>query len=128
MAGCVDFVPYQYTQDTADNYVHTASGWLFDIEFTLPTDGCQIWEYRAPADAWIVRINGGTLETGEEIEEPFIFADRGAWFDGKYDLMTFELLKYSLVDLNMNFWLKPHSDGVVYSSNRRVETNDSVDT
>jgi hypothetical protein len=98
MAGCVDFVPFGYVLDSGDNYQTSGNFYTFDVEFTVPVDGCQIWESRHTAisggENWLVRIYGGVSETGGELEEPYIFGDRGAWFDGKYDLMTFELLKY----------------------------------
>jgi hypothetical protein len=64
-----------------------------------------------------VRVYGGTKESRGEVEEPFIFEDRGAWFDGKYDLMTFELLKLPEVVVH-GFWAKVHSEGVLFSANR----------
>lgn len=52
------------------------------------------------------------------MEEPYLFDDRGAWFDGKYMIMTFELLKLPEV-VTYGFWTKVHLDGVLFSSNRR---------
>ena len=56
-----------------------------------------------------------------EIEEPFILADRGAWFDGKYDLMTFTRL-IPVPTPSWRFWAKPHSDGTLYSNNGMTST------
>merc|ERR1712032_1364891 len=63
--------------------------------------------------------------------EPFIFADRGAWFDGKYDMMTFELLKLPEIVIH-GFWTKVHSQGVLFSANRihgdfNTDRNDTGD-
>lgn len=101
-----------------------------------PEDGCQIWESRDDVNNYLVRVYGGKAESGHErdrggVEEPFIFADRGAWFDGKYDMMTFELLKLPEVVIHA-FWTKVHSDGVLFSANRihgdfNTERNDHGD-
>lgn len=64
-----------------------------------------------------MRVYGGTQETGGEIEEPYVFADRGAWFDGKYDMMTFELLKLPFFVIH-GFWTKVHSNGALFSASR----------
>lgn len=57
-----------------------------------------------------------------------MFADRGAWFDGKYDLMTFELLKLPEVVIH-GFWTKVHSQGVLFSSSRvHGDFNDGRET
>lgn len=133
MSGCVDFVPYNFKPETASSskYIKAESSFVIvDARFSVPEDGCQIWEYKGTgatgASDWIVRVNGGDKETKGEVEEPFIFQDRGAWFDGKYDLMKLELIKYSMKGLNMQFMYKPHSDGVLYSSNRQHRNTEYV--
>jgi len=54
--------------------------------------------------------------------EPLVFSSRGAWFDGHYSIMKFELLQLGLAR-TMSIWLKPHSDGVIFSSNLNHEPN-----
>merc|ERR1712038_1537400 len=93
---------------------------VYEFTFTPREDGMQIWESRNDAHSYLVRVYGGKAESGHEpgcVEEPFIFEDRGAWFDGKYDMMTFELLKLPEVVIH-GFWTKVHSQGVLFSANR----------
>lgn len=116
--GCWDFCPYGYDVVADLCTARAASFTIYKFNFLPPEDGCQIWEHRDSTSGsldFIVRVYGGTDEGRDEIEEPFIFADRGAWFDGKYDLMTFELLKLPEV-VTHGFWTKVHSDGVLFSA------------
>lgn len=119
--GCWDFCPYGYEAFGDECTARSASYQIYTFNFQPPEDGCQIWEYRdntaTGALNYIVRVYGGTEEGKGEIEEPFIFADRGAWFDGKYDLMTFELVKLPET-LVHGFWTKIHSDGVLFSAHK----------
>ena len=122
--GCFDFVPFGY-RDCGGAHLQCKtldSEEVFNFEFTVPADGCQIWEYRKNISHYLVRIFGGNQETIGEIEEPIIFSDRGAWFDGKYDLMTFSLLKPP-PSPSLRMWINPHSDGVLYSSNEVHDGN-----
>jgi hypothetical protein len=41
-------------------------------------------------------------------------------------MMHFKLLQYAWDNLHMSFWIKPHLDGIVFSSNRRMESNDLI--
>lgn len=106
----MDFCPFGYTASGDVCTPHTADYTVYKFEFKPTNDGCQIFEYRDIPNNYLVRVYGGTKETGaaEEVEEPFIFNDRGAWFDGKYDLMTFELLKLPETVIH-GFWVKVHS-------------------
>jgi len=111
---CQDFCPFGY-EEKPDNSCDPPPSFYNIYEFTFlpPEDGCQIWESRADDRGYLVRVYGGKAESGHErsqggVEEPFIFADRGAWFDGKYDMMTFELLKLP-GDVIHAFWTKIHS-------------------
>ena len=54
--------------------------------------------------------------------EPLVFNSRGAWFDGHYSIMKFELLQLGIAR-TMYVWLKPHSDGIIFSSNLNNEPN-----
>jgi len=116
--GCWDFCPFGYTlvNDACTAYFYDDYT-IYKFDFQPPEDGCQIWEHKRDIENYLVRVYGGTQETGGEVEEPFIFADRGAWFDGKYDLMTFELLKLPEIVIH-SFWAKVHSAGVLFSAAR----------
>lgn len=86
---------------------------MYEFTFTPREDGMQIWESRDDDHNYLVRVYGGKAESTDAhvwggVEEPFIFEDRGAWFDGKYDMMTFELLKLPEVVIH-GFWTKVHS-------------------
>jgi len=107
---CMDFCPFGYTVSGDLCTPHTADYTVYKFEFKPTNDGCQIFEYKDTPNNYLVRVYGGTHETGagEEVEEPYIFNDRGAWFDGKYDLMTFELLKLPETVIH-GFWVKVHS-------------------
>lgn len=127
---CNDFIPFHYTGSNGYYYPKfedydepSGYGYLFDIEFNVPEDDCQIYEW-VGLD-YIIRLHGGTLEGKGEIEEPLIFNDRGAWFDGKYDLMTFKLLKLGS-DRFFQGWYKPHGNGALFSSNMNNEKNSKL--
>lgn len=116
--GCWDFCPFGYELTDGDLCTACAPDYtVYEFNFQPPEDGCQIWEHKDTDKDYLVRVYGGTQETGGEVEEPFIFADRGAWFDGKYDLMTFELLQLPEVVIH-GFWAKVHSQGVLFSATR----------
>lgn len=112
---CWDFCPFGYDGSEGLCLPQEDSFTIYSFTFLPPEDDCQIWEYRH--DSFLVRVYGGTKEKGGEVEEPFIFADRGAWFDGKYDMMTFELLKLP-INVVFGFWTKVHGGGVLFSANR----------
>jgi hypothetical protein len=110
---CADFCPFGYEGSNGECGPWAASYTIYEFTFSPPEDGCQIWESRDDSHNYLVRVYGGKAESGHErsqggVEEPFIFADRGAWFDGKYDMMTFELLKLPEEVIHA-FWTKVHS-------------------
>lgn len=110
---CADFCPFGYEGSNGACAPWASSYTIYEFTFSPPEDGCQIWESRDDSHNYLVRVYGGKAESGHErsqggVEEPFIFADRGAWFDGKYDMMTFELLKLPEEVIHA-FWTKVHS-------------------
>lgn len=113
--GCWDFCPFGYSLSGDVCTASAADYTVYKFDFQPVEDDCQIWEYRDAPNDYLVRVYGGTQEEGGEIEEPYIFADRGAWFDGRYDLMTFELLKLPEVVIHA-FWTKVHTTGVLFSA------------
>jgi len=134
--GCWDFCPFGYNLD-GDLCSPVAADYnVYEFTFLPREDGMQIWESDGRANGYLVRVYGGKEEAGDgrtkgAVEEPFIFADRGAWFDGKYDMMTFELLKLPEIVIH-GFWTKVHSQGVLFSANRihgdfNTDRNDTGD-
>lgn len=120
MDGCFDYCPFGFH---ANGDVCTPAKEHYDIfnfSFQPPEDGCQIFDYAG--EDYNVRVFGGIDQEPGELEEPFIFEDRGVWFDGKYDLMTFVLLQMPSF-LTYNFWTKVHSDGVLFAGNMAHESS-----
>jgi hypothetical protein len=55
---------------------------MFRFEFTVTSTLDQVWEYFQPDHEYTVTSFGGSIIGRGEIEEPFVFSDRGAWLDG----------------------------------------------
>jgi hypothetical protein len=86
---CFDFCPFGYGASGDLCTPKRDSYDVFWMKFAPTEDASQIWEYRGFDNSWLVRAYGGVSEEAGELEEPYIFEDRGAWFDGKYDVITF---------------------------------------
>lgn len=52
--------------------------------------------------------------------DPKITADRGAWFDGQDDYMTFENFRLTS-SFTLRLWIREHGEGTLFSSSNRLD-------
>lgn len=97
---------------------HGECGVVADFKFKCKNASQNIyWTYTGEynENSYNVKIYGGDSED-KDSADPYAVDDRGLWFDGRYSYLTIKGLILYPTHSNI-FWLKPHGDGTIFSSN-----------
>jgi hypothetical protein len=74
---------------------------------------------------WDVTTFGGARQAERNDDDPFLTADRGLWFDGRYNYMSIEGLLLSHT-WSIEAWTNPITSGTLFSTSRIHEHNSQI--